>query len=120
MGEGKGTLGTFVVERQNADNKYQLDDTKALAYQASQIATLNNTYSQDNLNILLSAVEETAKKLQNDSSNTTLQNQLNVLVNQLQVNTGNPTPSSTASTPPTQVTLEQHKQYCQMLADGSG
>ena len=116
-GVNKGVIGTFVVQKQNADNEYNLAKTKALADQAAQIATLNNTYSQDNLNILLSAVEETAKKLQNDSSNTTLQNQLNVMVNQLQVDTGNSTPSSTTSTPPpTQklvaTSLEQHKQMC--------
>lgn len=116
-GVNKGVLGLFVVQKQNADNEYKLTKTKTLADQAAQIATLNNTYSQDNLNILLSAVEETAKKLQNDSSNTTLHNQLNVMVKQLQVDTGNSTPSSTTSTSsPKQklvaTTLEQHKQMC--------
>ena len=96
--ETKGALGRFVLQKKEAESKYQLGKTKIIGEQTAKIADVNNRYSETNLNTLLDSVAKKTKELQNNPGNAELQQQIQLLIN---------TGSESAN-----VTEEQHKQLC--------
>merc|ERR1711871_658319 len=91
-------MGRFVLQKKEAESKYELGKTKIIGEKTAKIADVNNRYSETNLNTLLDSVAKKTKELQNNPGNAELQQQIQLLIN---------TGSESAN-----VTEEQHKQLC--------